>query len=526
MKPRTLLVLFVLVAGLGAFIWFYERELPSSEERAERAKKVLRLEPDEVDAIEVGWQGRKLRLERVRPPEEKKAAKEGEKDDEAEEEEGEGEAEDGDGENDFEVPPEDTWRIARPLFAGQPARADTAAVTRLLDSVLGLEKARTLEEFDPKQVGLDRPRGTVTLETEDGKKVLSIGAAVPTGAKMIVGLAGAEEAYVVDDAVLADLEREPGDWRDREMFPGERADIQRITLLGARRAGRATESAPSHRSEPGAKAFAPSGGPAGPVVLVRQGEEFRLARPVADRADRDLVDALLTDLAGLRAEQFLDQGASPAELGLEPPQRVVEVAFAGGTPPVKIELGRTDETTELTAARVGRQLFETRTNLAEAVDRGPRAWRSPAWTGLEVFEIDRVRFAARAGTVEVVRAETDWKRGKDLVSFTVVSDVLFAVTAAKADALLTADEARARGIDLGRPTLTIALNGGGPPKGETLTLYAPVADGVPARAGGRDVVLLLPKASADEMQARLADLRQAEPLPPEERTKDGGSAGE
>ena len=34
MRPRTLLILLVLVLGLGAFIWFYERELPSSEERA------------------------------------------------------------------------------------------------------------------------------------------------------------------------------------------------------------------------------------------------------------------------------------------------------------------------------------------------------------------------------------------------------------------------------------------------------------------------------------------------------------
>ncbi len=480
MKPRTLLVLLVLVAGLGAFIWFYERKLPSGEERAEQAKKVLQLERDEIEAIEVAWQGRTLRLEKVRAP-------------------------------------EATWRIVRPLFSGQPARADEATVARLLDSLLGLEKARTLEDFDPKQVGLDRPRGTVTLETKDGKEVLSIGAAVPTGAKMIVGRQGADaaraRAFVVDDGVLSDLERAPGDWRDREMFPGERADIQRITLRG---------------------------GAGGPVVLARQGEEFRLARPAADRADRDLVDALLTDLAGLRAEQFLDDldrgakafapgsdgGARPAALGLAPPRRAVEVAFTGGTPAARIELGRTDATTELTAVRIGRQLFEARTGLGEATDRPPRAWRSPAWTGLEVFAIDRARFTDPAGTVEVVRADTDWKRGKDLISFTVVSDVLFALSGAKADALLTAAEARQRGIDLAKPTLTIALNGGGPPKGETLTLYPPAAGGVPARAAARDVVLLLPPAQVAELQARLADLRQAAPLPPAEREKDGDTAEE
>ena len=59
MKPRTLLILLVAVLGLGAFIWFYERELPSSEERKDLEKKVVKVEKDDVTAITVeaskGW---------------------------------------------------------------------------------------------------------------------------------------------------------------------------------------------------------------------------------------------------------------------------------------------------------------------------------------------------------------------------------------------------------------------------------------------------------------------------------------
>lgn len=497
MKPRTLLVLLVVVAGLGAFIWFYERELPSSEERAERAKKVLQLEQDEIDAVEIAWQGRTLRLERERPPAEEDDA-DGADDATDEESTGADETDDG-GEDDLPLPePESTWRIAKPLLAGQQARADGAVVARFLESLLGLEKARTLEEFEPKAVGLDKPRGTVTVETEDGKKVLSIGAPVPTGNRVIVGLADAEEAYAVDDAVLDELERAPGEWRDHEMLPGERGDITRITLRG---------------------------GPGGPVALARSGETFRLAQPAADRADRDLVDSLLTDLVSLRAEEFLDGGASPAALGLQPPHRVVEVAFSGATPAARIELGPTDEATGLTAARLGRQLFRTRTNLVEVTDRAPRAWRSPAWSGLEVFEVDRARFTDAAGPVEVERAETDWKRGKDMISFTAVSDALFVVTGAQASEILTPAEARARGLALGKPTVTIAFNGGAP-KGETLALYAPTAAGVPARASGRDVVLLLPQDKVGEVRERIADLRKAEALPPEEQQKDDAGSEE
>ena len=38
---------------LGAFIWFYERTLPSSEERVEIGKKVFRLDKDDVTALSI-----------------------------------------------------------------------------------------------------------------------------------------------------------------------------------------------------------------------------------------------------------------------------------------------------------------------------------------------------------------------------------------------------------------------------------------------------------------------------------------
>ena len=69
MRPRTLLVLLALVAGLGAFVWFYERDLPGSEQRAELAKKVFGdLESKDVTALGLEWEGKTVRLERVEKP--------------------------------------------------------------------------------------------------------------------------------------------------------------------------------------------------------------------------------------------------------------------------------------------------------------------------------------------------------------------------------------------------------------------------------------------------------------------------
>src|SRR6185436_18805615 len=68
MKPRTLLILLLLVAGLGSFIAFYERKMPSSEERGSRAKKIFSFGPGDVRSLAIERQGAPLAFERVEKP--------------------------------------------------------------------------------------------------------------------------------------------------------------------------------------------------------------------------------------------------------------------------------------------------------------------------------------------------------------------------------------------------------------------------------------------------------------------------
>src|SRR5215203_3064395 len=408
MRPRTLLILLAAVLGLGAFIWFYERKLPSSEERVELQKKVLKIEKDDVTAVTIDSAKGRVRLERAPAP--KTVAKK-----------------DGEGDEDEEAPePAAEWRLLEPLATG----ADAFAVDRLLEAVATMEKTRTLEDANPRDVGLDKPRATVRLKTKDGEKVLKLGAGVPTGGSLIAG------AYVVSDAILAEIERAPGDWRDRQMFRGDAESIQRITLTGAA---------------------------AGPVVLVKRPAGFWIEKPFADRADRDLVNGLVSDLNGLTAERFSDGAAPPAEMGLEPPAYVIEVAFQGIARPVRIELGSpvTGEAVpegqsagELTYARVGDAVFEVRTRLAESTRRAPADWRALQLSALEVHDVDSATVRDGGTELRLTRSGTDWKRGDTLVSFLPVSDLLFLVTGARADRLLTPQKSAAAAA---KPLITFLL---------------------------------------------------------------------
>jgi hypothetical protein len=483
MRPRTLLVLLVLVLGLGAFIALYERKLPSTEERAELQKKVLPVKKDEITAISIRSDAGTVRLERT--PQSPAPARQPEKETP----------------NPDVLPaqPDAEWRMTEPFRA----RADALAVDGLLEAVTGLEKTRTLDDVDRKAVGLDRPRVTVRIRTAQGEKVLDLGAQVPNEASVIAAVEGQKGAAVVGDSVLSELRKNPGDWRDHQMYRGERDTVQRIAL-----------SAQGHT-----------------VVLTRDGDDFRLTAPIADRADADLIDNLFAELGGLTAESFDDRPKPLPEIGLAPPRgprAIIEVAFRGA-PPQRFELGAAVPSAESATsptppspgepppaprlyARAGSQIFETRTRLLEAAERAPAAWRSPAVSSLDVYQVEKATLQDARGSLSLERAGTDWKRGAETISYLPVSDLLFALTGARGERVLTAQEARELGVTFGRPALTAILSTKAPARTETLRFFPAVAAGVPVQSSDRETVLLLPPDKLGELQGKLADVRSAKPV--------------
>jgi len=186
MKPRTLLILFLVVVALGSFIAFVERDLPSSEERAEQVKKVFRLESDEVDGIVLTAAGTTVRLVR-----------EGER-----------------------------WHLREPV----DDLADSSAVQSLLSRLLGLEKQRTLDEVDRTGLGLDAPRAVITLRHGEDEEVLEVGLPLPSSDSTLVALRGRPEAWVVAGGFVADTLRTPESWRSRALTSLDSWDVDRARL--------------------------------------------------------------------------------------------------------------------------------------------------------------------------------------------------------------------------------------------------------------------------------------------------------
>lgn len=462
MRPRSLLVLALLVLALGAFLWFVERDLPGSEERAERARLLLPgLDPGTVTAVTVETEEERWRLERRvagETPEGRQQDGEvrdgegrdgevrdagvrdgGVRDGEGRDAVGrDGKPRDG-GENGAPPPAESgedrrdgraaagratppaedgassgggaAWHLAAPpRLAG--SRADRAAVEALLSALAGLVKEREVEDVDPRAVGLAEPRWRVVLETAeggDGLLELRVGSEIPGSRNVLVEVRGGrrEGVFAVDRAFLDDLRRPAGDWRARDLFPATRADVTGLTVRGPADAGAVVLEA------------RPDGG-------------FDLVAPYRDAADPPAVDALLAAFTGLRAEAFVDAAGTPGgpsleALGLAPPRGSVVVETAAGDP-WRVEVGAPaapeafsgeggdvspwDDSPERGGLylRVDGRAVVAAAPLLAAVERPAADWSSRQLTARRVYEVERLALESAAETLRLERDGVDWRR--------------------------------------------------------------------------------------------------------------------
>src|SRR3954465_9141197 len=93
----------------------------------------------------------------------------------------------------------------------------------------------------------------------------------------------------------------------------------------------------------------------------------------------------------------------------------------------------------------------------ESVRRAPIDWRALQLSVFEVRDVDSATVRDGGATMPLTRSGTDWKRGNTLISYLPVSDLLFAVTGARAQRVLT--PAEAAGAGLAKPLLTFELHG-------------------------------------------------------------------
>lgn len=201
------------------------------------------------------------------------------------------------------------WRAVRKdgqWFLESPvaALAQKSLVDALVDTLAGLRAkefvSETKAEEDVRAQGLDTPgyEAVLSLPTENKEVVLAF---AKNGDRTCAMSSLADKIVLVEGTILADLERKPGEYREKKAAVFDSWDADRVAVTS----GAATVA----------------------VVKEKSGdaETWRMESGSRPEADGSKVETFIRKISGLEAAEFIDAPKVLAEYGLDQPRAEVRV---------------------------------------------------------------------------------------------------------------------------------------------------------------------------------------------------------
>ncbi len=186
MRFRTTFVLLLVLAGLGAYLYWLE--FPRQKKEAE-AKKLFAIKPDEVQEVRLHFADRNILLRKTG----------------------------------------DVWRLVEPL----EAPADEITVKNLLNTIAECEVKRELENGgDLKQFGLDPPFVTLHVKLKDRElPAVAVGKNTPVGFSAYIQRSDDKKVRLTTSAFRAGLDKQVKDVRDKAILNFTDDEVQRFSLV-------------------------------------------------------------------------------------------------------------------------------------------------------------------------------------------------------------------------------------------------------------------------------------------------------
>ena len=375
------------------------------------------------------------------------------------------------------------WRLREPL----DYPADSSKVSSTLASLANLEADRRLgaDDLDPAAYGLDEPDLSVEMRTAGDEVIaLVIGDEMPLGSKRALRLGEGGEIVLASGWFVNDLDREVDDWRSREVVDVSADQVASIDI----------EAGGDH------------------IKAVRVNDEWKLLRPLEDLADPDHLLALVSELDSLRIEEFLSEGVSPAELGLDAPEYEIVLVRSDGLEPLRLDLGATRDGeggTEVACRRGDSEYFWALDRVRTRLSKAPVLWRAKKVGAFDTWDAAGLVMSRSEATVRLEREDGMWRFADDgaEVDQGEVQDRLSKLAGLEATdfdlvAPLTAEMGR----------IGVALPAGDEePEAPTLsfTFFEPLTEGGRAmvRVSGRETVMGIDAAAVEAILGDLEGLR-------------------
>ena len=352
------------------------------------------------------------------------------------------------------------WQMTTPT----DVLADAGRVTDIINAVRNLERKRGTEPIvahdgkplDLAQYKLDKPEVAVRLFKGKQEFGLLVGDKTDDAKEkaQFVKLPGEDAIYVVAASNLDNLQKKPVELREK-----------RLVTIGRWNAD-----------------YVRADHPQGKIVAEKKQDNWELASPVADRADRNKMEDFIGQIADLKVENdadFIDD--KPADLdkfGLKTPRYIFEVRKApessSGTAAKPAEKEKKEEPlveTVLVGSKVEGKPDKVYAKLADqtyvvavsapALDKikfEPNELRNRDLVELPTDKVDFVELQQPSAKIALGRKDFDWRiyDPKDVkAQSSAVSDLLRKIDDLKIEEFL--DSAKPADYGLDKPTITVAF---------------------------------------------------------------------
>jgi hypothetical protein len=190
-RGRSTLVLLVVAALLGGYIYFGEMRRPDPDDRAPEDRVFAELDAGSITSVTVrAANGDETTVER-----------------------------DGAG-----------WRMTAPV----QARADAAEVAGVTSNLASLDRSRVIDEApdDLSAFGLDDPRIAVGFSAETGEQTLLLGSRTVTGGDMYAKLEHEPRVFLVPSWLESSFDRTTFQLRDKTLATFDRTRADAISIIG------------------------------------------------------------------------------------------------------------------------------------------------------------------------------------------------------------------------------------------------------------------------------------------------------
>jgi hypothetical protein len=292
------------------------------------------------------------------------------------------------------------WQLVEPVKTD----ADDGVIGTVTSNLASLEVQRVVDEkpADLKQYGLDPPRVDVGFRLRDQKELqhLFVGDKTATGGDVYAKRPNEARVFLISAYLESIFNKAPFDLRDKVILKFERDKVDGVEVME------------------GATA----------VQFSRSGSEWRIAKPVAARADYAAAEGLLTRLSSTNMLTVVEESAADLrKYGLDRPSMSATV-MAGSTRATLL-LGRKADDGGFYAKDAARPaVFTVEEALATDLGKDLADFRRKDLFDARSFSATRLELQRGGETITVEKVEeggkTIWRRAGQAVDTAKVEDAL------------------------------------------------------------------------------------------------------